>query len=118
MLEELWTKANLSDEGVTELLCDYWDVSTGYTTSASFQPLLLAFEKIHYITVKSFFSLWNDSMEATVDQSISFSDDLFSKTPVPQQILEKGQQLIKNGGYIIVESEYELLHHSDFTKKL
>ncbi|GBB84707.1 hypothetical protein RclHR1_01130003 [Rhizophagus clarus] len=129
MLEELWTKANLSDEGgkwrkigfateapkweiqrvgylglenmhgfmkkdiddyqktileqynrpaerrcpfaktsieVTELLCDYWDVNTGYTTSTSFQPLLLAFEKIHYITVKSFFRLWND-MEATVD---------------------------------------------------
>ncbi|RGB42768.1 ELMO/CED-12 family-domain-containing protein [Rhizophagus diaphanus] len=51
---------------VTELLCDYWDVSTGYTTSTSFQPLLLAFEKIHYITVKSFFRLWNE-MEATVD---------------------------------------------------
>ncbi|CAG8462244.1 25589_t:CDS:10 [Dentiscutata erythropus] len=51
---------------VTELLCDYWDVSTGYTTSTSFQPLLLSFDKIHYITVKAFFRLWND-MEATVD---------------------------------------------------
>ncbi|CAG8487653.1 7139_t:CDS:10 [Funneliformis mosseae] len=51
---------------VTELLCDYWDVSTGYTTSTSFQPLLLAFEKIHYITIKAYFRLWND-MEATVD---------------------------------------------------
>ncbi|CAG8542930.1 301_t:CDS:2 [Acaulospora colombiana] len=51
---------------VTELLCDYWDVSTGYTTSTSFQPLLLSFDKIHYITVKSFFRLWNE-MEATVD---------------------------------------------------
>ncbi|CAG8558682.1 3097_t:CDS:10 [Ambispora leptoticha] len=51
---------------VTELLCDYWDVSTGYTTSTSFQPLLLSFEKIHYITVKSFFRMWHE-MEATVE---------------------------------------------------
>ncbi|CAG8820356.1 14372_t:CDS:2, partial [Gigaspora margarita] len=51
---------------VTELLCDHWDISTGYTTSTSFQPLLLSFGKIHYITVKAFFRLWND-MEATVD---------------------------------------------------
>ncbi|CAG8723017.1 18589_t:CDS:2, partial [Acaulospora morrowiae] len=51
---------------VTELLCDYWDISTGYTTSTSFQPLLLSFNKIHYIAVKSFFRLWNE-MEATVD---------------------------------------------------
>ena len=36
------------------------------TTSTSFQPLLLAFEKIHYITVKAFFRLLNE-MEASVD---------------------------------------------------
>jgi hypothetical protein len=36
------------------------------TASTSFQPLLLTFEKIHYITIKSFFRLWNE-MEATVD---------------------------------------------------
>ncbi|CAG8475045.1 7244_t:CDS:10 [Paraglomus brasilianum] len=51
---------------VTELLCDYWDISTGYTTSTSFQPLLLSFSKIHYITVKAFFRMWHE-MEATVD---------------------------------------------------
>ncbi|KAG9291106.1 hypothetical protein G9A89_012978 [Geosiphon pyriformis] len=51
---------------VTELLCDYWDISTGYTTSTSFQPLLLSFEKIHYITIKSFFRMWHE-MEATLE---------------------------------------------------
>lgn len=51
---------------VTDLLCEYWDITTGFSTSTSFQPLLLSFSRIHYITVKAFFRLWHE-MEATLD---------------------------------------------------
>ncbi|CAI2177420.1 17101_t:CDS:10, partial [Funneliformis geosporum] len=186
MLEELWTKANLSEEGgkwkkigftseapkwqiqrvgylglenmhgfmrkdveyyqktsieVTELLCDYWDVSTGYTTSTSFQPLLLAFEKIHYITVKAYFRLWND-MEATVDdfpkvsaldmldveykiirdrqlKELELGDDLLSKTPVRNlrgKLYTESYEFVKNQQKTFVRDGIEdLLERIDLT---
>ncbi|RUP13799.1 ELMO/CED-12 family-domain-containing protein [Jimgerdemannia flammicorona] len=49
---------------VTDLLSDYWEISTGYTTTTEFQPLLLSFDAIHHVTIQAFFRLFQE-MEAT-----------------------------------------------------
>ncbi|CDH48520.1 related to engulfment and cell motility gene 1protein [Lichtheimia corymbifera JMRC:FSU:9682] len=48
---------------VTDLLCSYWNISTGYT-AATFEPLLFHFEHVHATTLQLFFRLFQD-MEAT-----------------------------------------------------
>ncbi|CAG8758724.1 9945_t:CDS:2, partial [Cetraspora pellucida] len=113
---------------VTELLCDYWDISTGYTTSTSFQPLLLSFEKIHYITVKAFFRLWND-MEATVDdfpkqqriKCLLFGDWFPMITPanIPTNQQNLGRRSIynKKWRFYRLSPNLKFLHYSDFTEK-
>ncbi|KAJ3020138.1 hypothetical protein HKX48_001244 [Thoreauomyces humboldtii] len=46
-----------------EIMADHWEVSTGYSTITSYQPLLLAFQQVFGILVMSFFRLWRE-MEA------------------------------------------------------
>ncbi|KAJ3415709.1 hypothetical protein HDV05_004387 [Chytridiales sp. JEL 0842] len=48
---------------VIEILSDFWEVSTGYTTSTSYQPLLLEYEEVVVITLRFFFRMWIE-MEA------------------------------------------------------
>ncbi|KAJ3097778.1 hypothetical protein HDU97_004558 [Phlyctochytrium planicorne] len=48
---------------VIEILSDFWEVSTGYTTTTSYQPLLLEFEEVNLITLTFFLRMWNE-MEA------------------------------------------------------
>ncbi|KND04294.1 uncharacterized protein SPPG_00027 [Spizellomyces punctatus DAOM BR117] len=48
---------------VCEILADFWEVSTGYSTTTSYQPLLLTFHEVFAITLQTFFRLW-DEMEA------------------------------------------------------
>jgi len=46
---------------VIELLCDFWDINTGYTTTTSFQPFLFIIEKVFAITLECFIKLWHES---------------------------------------------------------
>ncbi|KAI9335471.1 ELMO/CED-12 family-domain-containing protein [Obelidium mucronatum] len=48
---------------VLEILSDYWEISTGYTTTTSVQPLLLEFERVYSIALRLYFRLWLE-MEA------------------------------------------------------
>ncbi|KAJ3219608.1 hypothetical protein HDU67_000096 [Dinochytrium kinnereticum] len=48
---------------VIEILSDFWEVSTGYTTTTSYQPLLLQFEQVNFITLTFFIRMWIE-MEA------------------------------------------------------
>ncbi|KAI8853219.1 hypothetical protein BC829DRAFT_414020 [Chytridium lagenaria] len=48
---------------VIEILSDFWEVSTGYTTTTSYQPLLLEFEEVNFITLMFFVRMWME-MEA------------------------------------------------------
>ncbi|KAI9356310.1 ELMO/CED-12 family-domain-containing protein [Zopfochytrium polystomum] len=53
---------------VVEILSDYWEVSTGYTITTSYQPLLLQFEEVYALTLKFFFMMWEDmDAQATID---------------------------------------------------
>ncbi|KXS09542.1 hypothetical protein M427DRAFT_75324 [Gonapodya prolifera JEL478] len=45
---------------VTEMLSDYWEVGTGYSTSTTFQPLLLAFDQVHATTLELWVRTWRD----------------------------------------------------------
>ncbi|TPX40171.1 hypothetical protein SeMB42_g06116 [Synchytrium endobioticum] len=55
-----WGRAQIES---LEVLCDYWEISSGYTTSTSYQPLLLSFETVQDITFRCFVRLWAE-MEA------------------------------------------------------
>ncbi|TPX35338.1 hypothetical protein SmJEL517_g02240 [Synchytrium microbalum] len=55
-----WGRAQIES---IEVLCDYWEISSGYTTSTSYQPLLLSFEAVQAITFRCFVRLWAE-MEA------------------------------------------------------
>ncbi|KAJ3110291.1 hypothetical protein HK100_003085 [Physocladia obscura] len=55
---------------VLEVLFEHWEISTGYTTSSTMQPLLLEFERVFSITLRLYFRLWLE-MEAQ-----SSSDDV------------------------------------------
>ncbi|KAJ3279070.1 hypothetical protein HK104_001797 [Borealophlyctis nickersoniae] len=55
---------------VCELLADHWEVSTGYSTSTTYHPLLLVFEDVFYITLATFFRLWEEM------QAIATGDDI------------------------------------------
>ncbi|ORX52908.1 hypothetical protein BCR36DRAFT_582317 [Piromyces finnis] len=46
---------------VIELLCDFWDINTGYTTTTSFQPFIFIIEKVFAITLECFIKLWHGS---------------------------------------------------------
>ncbi|KAJ3385278.1 hypothetical protein HDU84_002382 [Entophlyctis sp. JEL0112] len=48
---------------VLEILFDHWEISTGYTTVTTFQPLLLELEHVFAITLRLYFRLWLE-MEA------------------------------------------------------
>ncbi|RKO86175.1 ELMO/CED-12 family-domain-containing protein, partial [Blyttiomyces helicus] len=49
---------------VCEILADFWEVSTGYSTSSTYQPLLLAFEQVNAITLRTFFRYWAEMQTA------------------------------------------------------
>ncbi|KAI8620884.1 ELMO/CED-12 family-domain-containing protein [Chytriomyces sp. MP71] len=57
---------------VIDILADYFEITSGYTTTTSLQPLLLEFEAIFSTTLVLFFRLWVD-MEA---QTSNASDDI------------------------------------------
>ncbi|KAG1374208.1 hypothetical protein G6F61_009526 [Rhizopus arrhizus] len=48
---------------VTDLLCSHWNVSSS-NTPATFQPLILDFDRVHSTTLQTFFRIFHD-MEAT-----------------------------------------------------
>ncbi|KAJ3179798.1 hypothetical protein HDU87_002366 [Geranomyces variabilis] len=43
-----------------EIMAEHWEVSTGYSTMTSYQPLLLAFQQVFGITLVTFFRLWTE----------------------------------------------------------
>eukprot|EP00833_Pecoramyces_ruminatium_P013306 jgi/Orpsp1_1/1187338/evm.model.d7180000056963.1 len=46
---------------IIELLCDFWDINTGYTTTTSFQPFIFIIGKVFAITLECFIKLWHES---------------------------------------------------------
>ncbi|KAJ3264966.1 hypothetical protein HDU77_007055 [Chytriomyces hyalinus] len=57
---------------VVELLSDFWEISSGYPTTTSVQPLLLEFDTIFHISLRLYLRLWLD-MEA---KNMSGSEDV------------------------------------------
>ncbi|KAI9004623.1 ELMO/CED-12 family-domain-containing protein [Gaertneriomyces semiglobifer] len=45
---------------VCNILCDYWGISTGYSTASSYSPLLLLYPQVFAITLRLFFNLWDE----------------------------------------------------------
>ncbi|EPQ28461.1 uncharacterized protein PFL1_03764 [Pseudozyma flocculosa PF-1] len=54
---------------VTEILADHWNVESGYTTSTTFKPFLLFFQKVHHLALRFFLRIWNESGAAAGDFS-------------------------------------------------
>ncbi|KAK0540293.1 hypothetical protein OC835_000744 [Tilletia horrida] len=54
---------------VTEILADYWNIESGYTSSTEFMPFLLSFHKVHNLALHFFLRMWNDSGAAATDFS-------------------------------------------------
>ncbi|PWY97012.1 hypothetical protein BCV70DRAFT_203236 [Testicularia cyperi] len=52
---------------VTEILADYWQIESGYTTSSTFQPFLLSMNRVHHLVLRFFLRMWNESGAATSD---------------------------------------------------
>ncbi len=53
---------------VTEILVDHWNVhNPGYTAFTTFQPFLLAFNRVHNLALRFFLRMWNESGAALVD---------------------------------------------------
>jgi len=58
--------AQASNE-VVELLAEHWNIFSGYSTSTSYQPFLLAFHRVHNLTTRFFLRMWNESSGAVYD---------------------------------------------------
>lgn len=59
-----WGRASTQ---VTEILADYWEISSGYTTSTRFLPLLLSFQRVHHLALRFFLRMWNDCGASSPD---------------------------------------------------
>ncbi|KZT55823.1 hypothetical protein CALCODRAFT_556244 [Calocera cornea HHB12733] len=58
--------AQASNE-VVELLAEHWNIFSGYSTSTSYQPFLLAFHRVHNLTTRFFLRMWNESSATLPD---------------------------------------------------
>ncbi|KAJ3035476.1 hypothetical protein HDV00_003725 [Rhizophlyctis rosea] len=56
---------------VCEVMADHWEVSTGYSTSTTHQPLLLVFEDVFSITLNTFFRLWDEMGAHATNEDIT-----------------------------------------------
>ncbi|KAI0832131.1 ELMO/CED-12 family-domain-containing protein [Trametes gibbosa] len=53
---------------VTDLLAEHWSIyAPGYSTSTTFQPFFLNFNKVHSLALHFFFRMWNESGASTDD---------------------------------------------------
>lgn len=53
---------------VTSILADHWDIESGsFTASTTYLPFLLSFNKVHYLALRFFLRMWNESGAATSD---------------------------------------------------
>lgn len=59
-----WGRASLE---VVEILCDHYDIESGYSTSTRFQPLLLSFHRLHSLALRFFLRMWYESGAAASD---------------------------------------------------
>ncbi|KAJ3052420.1 hypothetical protein HK097_006293 [Rhizophlyctis rosea] len=65
---------------VCEALADHWEVSTGYSTSTTHQPLLLVFEDVFSITLNTYFRLWDEmGAHATNEDVVRVANVLHSQ---------------------------------------
>ncbi|ORY49129.1 hypothetical protein BCR33DRAFT_714183 [Rhizoclosmatium globosum] len=56
---------------VLEVLCDHWEISTGYTTNTAIQPFLLEFEKVYTVALRLFFRLWLEMEAQSVGDDVN-----------------------------------------------
>ena len=55
---------------VTSILADHWNIESGsYTTSTTYLPFLLSFNKVHHLVLRFFLRMWNESGAAASDFS-------------------------------------------------
>lgn len=59
-----WGRASLE---CVEILCDHYDIESGYSTSTRFQPLLLSFHRLHGLALRFFLRMWYESGAAASD---------------------------------------------------
>lgn len=61
-----WGRASTQ---VVEMLADHWGVTDeGYSTATrGFQPYLLFFQRVHYLALRFFLRMWNDSAAVAAD---------------------------------------------------
>lgn len=53
---------------VTSILADHWNIESGsFTTSTTYLPFLLSFEKVHHLVLRFFLRMWNESGAAASD---------------------------------------------------
>ncbi|ORY00434.1 hypothetical protein K493DRAFT_103700 [Basidiobolus meristosporus CBS 931.73] len=109
---------------VIELLCDYWDINVGYTTNTVVQPLLLAFDSVHDITVKAFFRMWTE-MKATITDfakvsALVRSQIFFTLRDEPKIYLYQFEQSMLEVPYHVVRERQlkELEQEDDLLSKL
>ncbi|KAK9760133.1 hypothetical protein K7432_016151, partial [Basidiobolus ranarum] len=109
---------------VIELLCDYWNINVGYTTSTVVQPLLLAFDNVHDITVKAFFRMWTEMKATFTDfakvSALIRSQIFFTLKDEPQIYLYQFEQSMLEVPYHVVRERQlkELEQEDDFLSKL
>ncbi|KAJ3365787.1 hypothetical protein GGF32_008185 [Allomyces javanicus] len=48
---------------ITEYLSDFWELSTGFSTSTTLQPHILLFDQIHHLFIRLFRRLWEDTLD-------------------------------------------------------
>lgn len=95
-----WGQASLE---VVEILSEYYGIESGYSASTQFQPGLLDLSRLHYLALRFFLRMWNESGAGT-------SDFVRVSALVRSQVKEAlGDEASKGWGQIeadFLESEY------------
>lgn len=60
--------AKTSNE-VADILAEYFDFGTGVSASTSFQPLMVAFPRVHGMALRFFYRMWVESGATVADFS-------------------------------------------------
>ncbi|KAI8824188.1 ELMO/CED-12 family-domain-containing protein [Fimicolochytrium jonesii] len=55
---------------VCEIMADHWEVSTGYSTTTTYQPLLLLYQDVFCILAQSFLRIWREMDLESTDNDV------------------------------------------------
>ncbi|KAG2176830.1 hypothetical protein INT44_007494 [Umbelopsis vinacea] len=90
---------------VTDLLSDYWNVSSNVNLS-DFQPLMLSFDSVHHTTLHLFFRIFHD-MEATTYDFSKVS--ALVRSQIRYALKNEGVKTIFEFDKVMLETPYDVI---------